>query len=247
MVKKGRKTATCCVISGGEQRTMRTMFAETARLEVRELRKELLAGSKFLFVSSYNCLFEGMIERLISLGSEAGCAILLDLGSFEIVKRFSGRLDGLFRSVDFCVCNEDEAAAFAKIHFPVKQDTSDGSNRDNDAFDATAAWMFEHGVRSAVIVTLGERGSILYEPSEHAQAGLRKTLQPAVRLAEGAAVDPTGAGDAFCGGLLYGLSRGMGLHEAIEMASAAGAAAVMSRGAQLSEDALSWWSKRING
>ena len=273
VVQPNRKTASCAVVSerAGMQRTMRTLFVDAARLDVGELREELLAAS-FCFVSSYTCYFEGMIERLVELGEAAGCSILLDLGSFEIVKRwvlistddvrpsagtrppsdaltraslgrvssrFSGRLDGLFRRVDYCVCNEDEAAAFAKVHFTGSSD----DYKNDEVFDATAAWMLDHGVKSAVIITLGERGSILYErspPSPPSSSGVTRTDVAAVRLDDGA-VDPTGAGDAFCAGLLYALATRKPLHAAVKTASAAGAAAVKSVGAELSPSALQWF------
>jgi len=168
----------------------------------------------------------------------------------RLLSRFSGRLDGLFRRVDYCVCNEDEAAAFAKVHFSGSSSDSssddDYKNSDDGVFDATAAWMLDHGVKSAVIITLGERGSILYEPSpapsslSSSSSGVTRTDVAAVRLDDGA-VDPTGAGDAFCAGLLYALATRRPLHDAVQTASAAGAAAVKSVGAELSPSALQWF------
>ncbi|MEX0797613.1 MAG: ribokinase [Acidimicrobiia bacterium] len=46
------------------------------------------------------------------------------------------------------------------------------------------------------------------------------------------AVDPTGAGDAFCGALAYSLSRGNDIEHAVAFSSAAGALAVTRPGAQ---------------
>ncbi len=57
--------------------------------------------------------------------------------------------------------------------------------------------LFERDVE-AVIVTLGEEGSLIYQPG-----GITKI--PAVAPAR--LVDPTGAGDAYLGGLLSGLCR----------------------------------------
>jgi ribokinase len=45
-------------------------------------------------------------------------------------------------------------------------------------------------------------------------------------------VDPTGAGDAFCGALAVALSHGSSLREAVERAVVAGAIATTRRGAQ---------------
>lgn len=46
------------------------------------------------------------------------------------------------------------------------------------------------------------------------------------------AVDPTGAGDAFCGALAYSLSRGDSIEKAVAFSTAAGALAVTRAGAQ---------------
>ncbi|MCY3910835.1 MAG: PfkB family carbohydrate kinase, partial [bacterium] len=45
-------------------------------------------------------------------------------------------------------------------------------------------------------------------------------------------VDPTGAGDAFCGALGVALAEGLPLIEAVRFANAAGALAVQTPGAQ---------------
>lgn len=245
-------TASCCVISNGgqrPQRSMRTMFANTARLEVSELRKELLENSKYLFVSSYACYFEGMISKLVELGAEAGCKIFLDLGSFEIVNAFSGEIDRVFGNVDICVCNEDEAAAFSELHSvgpdgPGRQSNGLETTDPHRAFDATAQWMLGHGVKSAVIVTLGDRGCILYERADAARGDklFEKRVYPAIDP-ESSVVDSTGAGDAFCGGMLFALSKGMDMARAVEIASTAGSAAVKSVGAVLDDDALAWFHR----
>lgn len=196
LIVKGRdasgtelSTAACCVISHNNQRSMRTMFADTAHLEISELRQELFKSCKYLFASSYACYFEGMLARLVEIGSTVGCKILLDLGSFEIVNAFSDQMDGIFGKVDICVCNEDEAAAFSRLH----TDHTNLLDRDR-AYDAAARWMLGHGVKAAVLVTLGERGCILYERVGDGDA-FRKTLHPATHP-EGSVVDSTGAGYA---------------------------------------------------
>ena len=109
-------TAACCVISHNNERSMRTMFADTARLEVSELREDLFKSCKYLFVSSYACYFEGMLAKLVDVGTGVGCRIFLDLGSFEIVNAYSDQIDLIFGKVDICVCNEDEAPSFSRLH-----------------------------------------------------------------------------------------------------------------------------------
>ena len=76
----------------------------------------------------------------------------------------------------------------------------------------------------AVVVTLGRQGAVVVEP------GRWKHL-PAPPVE---AVDPTGAGDAFCGGLADALIGGASLEEAVAWAVRCGAAAASRWGAQAS-------------
>lgn len=75
----------------------------------------------------------------------------------------------------------------------------------------------------AVLVTLGARGCELHRD------GLRPLHFAAFPAA---AVDTTGAGDAFCGALAAALEQGAGLQLAITRAAAAGAITVAAVGAQ---------------
>jgi ribokinase len=74
---------------------------------------------------------------------------------------------------------------------------------------------------SAVILTLGERGSLL----------LTSDLTQQVPAYSVEVVDTTAAGDAFCGALATGLARGEHLADAVAFANAAGALAVTVLGA----------------
>jgi ribokinase len=73
-----------------------------------------------------------------------------------------------------------------------------------------------------LVVTLGARGAVLY------QDGAERHVEP--RRVK--AVDATAAGDAFVGALAFALARGNALPEAVELANAAGAAAVTRLGAR---------------
>ncbi len=75
----------------------------------------------------------------------------------------------------------------------------------------------------ALVVTLGARGSLIYAE------GRTFEIPP---VAPERVVDPTGCGDAFRGGLLYGIAKGMGWPETGRLASLMGALKIASRGAQ---------------
>lgn len=92
-------------------------------------------------------------------------------------------------------------------------------------------------------LVVNERGMQVLADSDMVPASLLVTFGPAgarwgveqvdgIRLPETEAVDPVGAGDAFCGALAAALARGDDPRTALEAANRAGAAAVRWRGAQ---------------
>ena len=75
----------------------------------------------------------------------------------------------------------------------------------------------------AFVVTLGARGSVIH-------TGGRQIEIPCVKVEK--VVDPTGCGDAFRAGLLYGIAAGMDWPLAGRLASLLGAIKIASRGGQ---------------
>ena len=73
-----------------------------------------------------------------------------------------------------------------------------------------------------VVLTLGKRGSVLATAE-----GLTRVKGMKVK-----AIDPTGAGDAFCGALAVAIASGEDLKEAVSYANCAGALATTRIGAQ---------------
>jgi len=74
-----------------------------------------------------------------------------------------------------------------------------------------------------LIITLGHEGSEVWVDGA-------KTLVPPV--AADAVVDPTGCGDAYRGGLLYGLEQGWSLHRSAELGNRMGSHKIAHRGPQ---------------
>lgn len=75
----------------------------------------------------------------------------------------------------------------------------------------------------AFIVTLGGEGSLIYADGEEIRI-------PAVRPE--AVLDPTGCGDAYRAGLLYGISNGLEWHKTGRLASLLGSIKIAHRGGQ---------------
>lgn len=111
--------------------------------------------------------------------------------------------------VNVLVPNRSELADLADVDEPSTED---------QVMAAVAKLEFA----GAVVVTLGADGALVVEDGA-------ATRLPAPRVD---AVDPTGAGDAFCGALAHGLAHGSDLETSTRRAVVAGAIASTRRGAQ---------------
>jgi adenosine kinase len=133
---------------------------------------------------------------------EAGIPFIFDPG--QGLPMFSGvELEDFVRRADYVTVNDYEARMLEE--------------RTGRTVDALA-----RGVK-AFIVTLGARGSVIH-------ADGREIEIPCVKPE--AVVDPTGCGDAFRAGLLYGIANGYDWHTAGRLASVLGAVKIAQRGGQ---------------
>jgi ribokinase len=83
-------------------------------------------------------------------------------------------------------------------------------------------YILSRGVRSGVVITMGSRGVVAVTP-DHQYQLQSFPITP---------IDPTGAGDAFCGTFTAVLSEGNTVEQALHFANAAGALAVTKAGAE---------------
>lgn len=125
-------------------------------------------------------------EKLIRLAAEKGVRVILNPAPVQPLP------EELYRRLYLVTPNEVEA----RILTGVPCDDLAGCNKAAEVF-------LRRGVER-VIITLGSRGVYLNDGTEEA-------LLPNYDVA---VLDTTGAGDAFNGGLLAGLSRGLSLHDA---------------------------------
>jgi ribokinase len=118
----------------------------------------------------------------------------------------------LASAADVLIPNEVEAAALAGTPVDTPIDTPEDALRAAERLRGLGP--------EVVVVTLGERGAALSAP------GVRR-YRPACRVA---ALDSTGAGDAFCAGLADARCRGATWSEALDFACACGALACRGQG-----------------
>jgi ribokinase len=122
----------------------------------------------------------------------------------------------LLKKVDYLVPNETEAEIMIGGNFKI--DSPAG------AIDA-AQELLARGVRKAVVITLGEKGVIIF----NRDGGIRTLhARPVPKV-----VDTTGAGDCFVGGFAVGLAeRGLAVEGASHIGLAAAAIAIQRKGAR---------------
>jgi ribokinase len=153
------------------------------------------------------CQLETPIEASVEafrIAREAGVRTILNPAPAQSLPA------DLLELTDLCVPNESEAALLSGLSI-------DGPEAASEAARAIR----KLGPRS-VIVTLGSRGCLLEDGNDVQHF-------PAPKVA---AVDPTGAGDAFLGTAAAILAAGGGLREAIPLACAAASLSVTRPGAQ---------------
>ncbi len=145
------------------------------------------------------------VLRAAQLASKHGVPVILNPAPAQNLPR------ELLSLVDFLIPNESETALLTNL-----------PTTSYAEIDVAARKLLQLGVE-AVIMTLGERGSLL------AQQG-KLTHFPAFRPDK--VVDTTAAGDAFVGGFATAMAEGRSLAESVLWGNAAGSIAVTRLGAQ---------------
>lgn len=113
--------------------------------------------------------------------------------------------------VDWLIPNEVEAEMLSGM--PVK---------DPDEAVIAGKFILSRGIAIGVVITMGRRGVV----------AVTRDDQYHIPVFPVNSVDPTGAGDAFCGSFATALSEGQAIPQALRFASAAGALSVTIAGAE---------------
>ena len=201
----------CChiFVTPDAQRTMCTYLGASAELTSADLDEEEISQAHIVLIEGYLWDLQGAIEmfdKAARIAKNSETLVALSLSDPMLVQRHK---DDLYRyvkeSVDIVFANELEA-----------QSLSDTDSWEN-AMSALQP-IVEH-----LIITRGEQGSVVSKANTlYARA--------ADQVAE--VVDTTGAGDAYAGGYLYGLTRNWTIEECMDVASRTAAGTVSHMGAR---------------
>lgn len=141
-------------------------------------------------------------ETVARLAKENGVKVVINPAPYQVVS------DEFLRGSYLVTPNEAEAEALTGVRIT-----------DLDSANKAAQLLLDKGVQN-VLITLGSNGVYI-------NSGSRAQILPAFQVR---AVDTTGAGDAFNGGLLTALAQGRDLWEAARFANALAALSVQRIG-----------------
>lgn len=190
----------------GEDRRFIHCVGANGLYDGTQVREEDLRRTKVLYVGGYTLLDSLTPERVSDLFQRARAAGVLTV--LDVVVGARDRLWDWVAPVlpwtDYFLPNSDEATAIAGPGNP---------------WDLTARFR-EAGCRTAII-TCGHEGAVFDGPEGRFQAGVYDVP----------AIDPTGTGDAFVAGFLYGMLQHLPPLECLQLGSALGASCVQAVGA----------------
>jgi sugar/nucleoside kinase (ribokinase family) len=197
-----------CFLTKDGQRTFATHLGAASTMHPSELPAELINKAKFLFIEAYLAFNKDLFFHILQTAKKNKQKIVLDLASFTVVQQ---NLDlftkALNEYVDIVFANEDESQAFTGL--PPKK------SAEVLATLCTIAIMKE-----------GSQGSHLATKSQVLSIPADSVI----------VVDTNGAGDAYAGGVLFGLLKGFPLEIAGKIGTKAGALMVSQWGARFTPE-----------
>lgn len=209
------------MVTSDSERTMNTFLGISAEFGVKELDKEALANSKYLFIEGYLVASESgrhAMKEAKRFAEENDIKVSLTFSDPSMVKYFREEMEEVVgASVDLLFCNEEEAFLFTQT--------------DNIA-DARMALK---KVAKKFVITQGKNGSLIFDGDTFIN------IEPY----EVEAVDSNGAGDMFSGAFLYGITNGHTYASAGKLASKASSQVVSKYGPRLTFSKLQEIKKEV--
>ena len=207
--KSSGQSGTCVVlITDDAQRTMLTNLAVSGELSPADVDEQHIRDSDYIYVEGY--LFGGYSTKAaalkaIDVANTSGVKSALTVSDPFLVDLFRDQFCDLLRGpVSLLFCNLDEARSL--------------TGKDDPEQCARAIHEF-----ADVALTMGADGSLLMHDGELIRIAGVPTQ----------AIDTTGAGDIYAGGLLYGITNGLTWKQAGTLASHLAARVVAQLGARL--------------
>ncbi|KAI2612846.1 pfkB family carbohydrate kinase [Hypoxylon fragiforme] len=206
-------TGRCGVVITGHNRSLCTDLAAANHYDLDHLKSpeiwKLVKNAQFYYVGGYH--FTVCPPAIQALGEEAAAnnkTFVVNISAPFIPEFFKDPLDASSKYWDYVICNETEAAAYARSHSLTAAET------DVPAI-AKALANLPKANASKPRVAVITQGTL---PTVVAVQGQDEVKQYPVHVIDSSKINDTnGAGDAFAGGFVAGLVQGKSLEESVDI------------------------------
>ena len=200
------------------ERTMCTHLGASVEGIFTPSIKAAISHSRLVYLEGYLVSIDEtkeLMQKIIQQAKDKGCKVALSLSDPNLVKFFRTQFLELIPQIDWLFGNESEIAELLEFA---------GEMDEQQLKTYIASLKLEY-----VFTTRGASPTLAMHNSEEAEF---YPVQPSQ------VVDTTGAGDAFAGGVIHGLSQGASLDEAINLGNNIASRCVAKWGARLTSEDL---------
>ena len=193
------------MITEDGERTFATYLGAAASMTKEDISFELLNIAPILHVEAYLIFNKELVQFIFDAATHNKQKISFDLSSFNIVKDNLDFFKEIIKNkIDIVFANEEECKAFTNL----------SPKEGLEIFSQDC---------SVTLVKEGAKGSYIKKDKE-------VLFLPSLKID---VIDTNGAGDAYAGGILFGLSKQLPIDATLQIGTKAGALSVSQQGARL--------------
>ena len=200
-------TGSCLIlITPDSERTMCTFLGTAGKINDEDVNLEIVKKSEITFLEGY-LWDEGEPKKAFDKAINNSNKVAMSLSDLFCVERHKSQfLEMVKNRLDITFCNEQEISALI------------------DAKDFNEVVSFCKNIKRLVIVTRGEKGSVVISHNDIVECESKKNLD---------IKDLTGAGDLFAAGFLHGHINNLSLRESLELGTDMSSKIIQKIGARL--------------
>ena len=194
------------LITPDSERTMCTFLGTAGKINDEDVNSEVVKKSEITFLEGY-LWDEGEPKKAFDKAINNSNKVAMSLSDLFCVERHKLQfLEMVKNRLDITFCNEQEISALI------------------DAKDFNEVVSFCKNIKKLVIVTRGEKGSVVISHNDIVECESKKNLD---------IKDLTGAGDLFAAGFLHGHINNLSLRESLELGTDMSSKIIQKIGARL--------------
>lgn len=205
----GGSTRVFTMVTQDAERTFASYYGVQIKLCADDIDEEIAAQSRFIYLDGYALNAPGSIGaflKAIRKTKDKGGRVVFAPNDLSILEKFPANIAQLAQLSDIIMCSTQEAAYMT------------------GSADPKTAAIILRSRHKAGSVSNGAQGVYVFDESGLSHIPCAKPPAPVI--------DTNGAGDAFAGGFIYGLSHDMGLNKAAALGNLCAAHIITHAGAR---------------